>query len=307
MARTPASSSTPRRPYPLRENDQDRAARPPLLRLAPPPNAGTLKASPSLIAAHVGHDHAPRARMPTLPHHLRNQFWICIRRLLRRAIPGDVRLQHHHLLFAHEPPNPAEILERLRQRAARALAIGSLQTFFRERHRHLRPLRVRGHAMVAPRLLAPAPESVAGCARSARLQRPPHPRPRRPRAAVAASLRAASSRVLHSPHSLLHSPFVAFAAHRLLLVKLRADGCAADRSSPAGARRRQPWQCNRASSRCFESRHVPPRRASLDHLPRNVIQCDAILAHHQCVGIPEPFRPESRPAVIHRRQSHRRS
>ena len=77
-----------------------------------------MKAPPRLVAAHIGNDDAFCARLPALPHHLGHEFRIRIGRLLRCAVPCDIRFDHHNVLTANKAPHAAKILKRfLRQRA----------------------------------------------------------------------------------------------------------------------------------------------------------------------------------------------
>ena len=212
-------------------------------------DARALKAAARLVAAHVGDDHALGAGLPALPHHLRHQFGIGVGRLLRRAVPRDVRLEHHHVLAADKAAHPAQVFERLRHERAR---LGVL------RHGHLRPLRVSGHAMIAARLLGLRGNGTAAVlaepdARACRARG--HPAQR---AATAASLRAASWPALAAPRPASARRFtgfacsVCFAGHAVLLVRFQSarqtstNGCVADRWFPAGARRRQRWRCSAA-------------------------------------------------------------
>ncbi len=81
-------------------------------------NAGALKAAARLVATDVGDDDPLGARLPALAHHLGDHFGIGVGGLLRRAVPGNVGLDDHHILAADEAADAAQILQRpLHQRA----------------------------------------------------------------------------------------------------------------------------------------------------------------------------------------------
>src|ERR1035438_9034941 len=106
--------------------------------------------------------------MPALPHHLRHYVRICVSSLLRRAIPGNVRLQHHHVLPAHKPPNPAQVFECPLHQRARLSTLNNSQ---------LRQFGIGAQAMIAPCLLGLLRN------RSRAMLAPPDTHPRRPESA----------------------------------------------------------------------------------------------------------------------------
>src|ERR1039457_402606 len=118
-----------------------------------------MKASPRLIAAHVGNNHALRPSLPTLPNPLRHHLWIGIRSLLRRSIPRDVGLNHHHVLPPDKPPHSAKILHRLGNQRAR-LSISRhgrprlrIVADWKLHHRQLRPFLIGPDTMISARPL----------------------------------------------------------------------------------------------------------------------------------------------------------
>ena len=103
-----------------------------------------MKAPPRLVAAHIGNDYALCARLPALPHHFGHELGIRVGRLLRRAVPRDIGLDHHNVLTANKAPHTAKILQSLLRQRARFSALYNGEVW---------PLLVARHAMVPARLL----------------------------------------------------------------------------------------------------------------------------------------------------------
>ena len=86
-------------------------------------NARTQETAAWLIATDVSDNNPLCAGLPTLAHHLRHHFRIGGGSLVWSAIPGDVGLDHHHVLAADETANAAQILEGFLNQRARLPAL----------------------------------------------------------------------------------------------------------------------------------------------------------------------------------------
>ncbi len=143
-----------------------------------------MKAPPRLVAAHIRHDYALCARLPTLPHHLGHEFRIRIGRLLRCAVPRDVRLDHHNVLTADKAPHTTKILQRLLRQRARfsALDNGKVWPLLVARYTMIptRPLRLRRYRAKTS-LAEPHAGTCCSCRDSANPQQLQHGFPPRQR------------------------------------------------------------------------------------------------------------------------------
>ena len=147
-------------------------------------NAGALKAAARLVATDVGDDDALGAGLPALADDLGDDFGVGVGGLLRGAVPGDVGLEHDHVLAADEAADAAQVFESALNEGARFAALHTVMLRAAWDRRSPR-------AMVAAGLLGVSRDRAEAVLAEPDGRAAPRPRLRRPRGAVAAWLRGA--------------------------------------------------------------------------------------------------------------------
>ena len=198
------------------------------------------------VATDVGDDDPLGARLPALAHHLGNDFWIGVGGLLRRAIPGDVGLDDHHILAADEAADAAQIFQALSEPARAALRL--------ERRSD-----AANCGSAAMRWSRRACSACAGTGRKlcslSQTAAPAAPAAAPPRRSNCSS---ASRRVMPCAPPVVSSGFRSVSPAMMVLpLKLPSDECAADRWCPACALRRRRWRCSAAGRPAASSVGMP--------------------------------------------------